>query len=100
MALIDRWRRKLESKYQVVVNAHDDPTARGGEKSGDGEERSFSGFRSGLQKKPSCGVFVGQIPLFSRCCRFFSFDRNDEFESRLGRYHVSESHRKAVSSGV
>lgn len=49
MAMIDRWRRKLESKYQVIVNGHDDATARGGEKKGDGEKRSFSGSPSGLQ---------------------------------------------------
>ena len=32
MALIERWRTKLDSKYQVIVNGHDDATARGGER--------------------------------------------------------------------
>jgi hypothetical protein len=30
--IIEEWRKRLESKYRLIINGHDDEEARGGEK--------------------------------------------------------------------
>ncbi len=30
--IIEQWRKRLESKYRLIINGHDDEEARGGEK--------------------------------------------------------------------
>jgi hypothetical protein len=30
--MIEEWRKRLESKYKLIVNGHEDEEARGGEK--------------------------------------------------------------------
>jgi hypothetical protein len=71
--VIEQWRKRLELKYKLIVNGHEDTEERRGGEKNDIIDKEFLLCFSWFLQKSSCSIFIWPIFMFSRRCIEFIF---------------------------
>lgn len=64
MKIIEQWRERLELKYKLIVNGHEDEEAHGGEEDSKGNMRDFSIVLVGYGKNRAVQYSSGKFLCF------------------------------------